>query len=43
MSEFFTPTTGYARLSYVGEAPDGEDILYLTFDGGDTWERVTVD
>ncbi|MEU1205575.1 hypothetical protein [Nocardia sp. NPDC005825] len=40
--EFFTPTTGYARLSYVGEAPDGKDILYLTFDGGDTWEQVTV-
>ncbi|MFF0635208.1 hypothetical protein ACFYTS_22220 [Nocardia sp. NPDC004151] len=41
--EFFTPATGYARLSYVGEAPDGMDILYLTRDGGDTWDRVALD
>ncbi|MGW2662483.1 hypothetical protein ACWCW7_16085 [Nocardia tengchongensis] len=41
--EFFTPATGYARLSYVGEAPEGMDDLYLTRDGGNTWDRVTVD
>lgn len=41
--KFFTRTTGYVRLSYVGEAPDGEDHLYLTHDGGNTWDRVTLD
>ncbi|MEV6276729.1 hypothetical protein [Nocardia sp. NPDC051832] len=40
--QFFTPTVGFAILPYSGQAPDSEDHLYLTRDGGDSWNRVTI-
>ncbi|MEV0248589.1 hypothetical protein AB0H76_18460 [Nocardia sp. NPDC050712] len=40
---FFTPRVGFVVLPYIGTAPDGEERLYLTRDGGDTWNLLVLD
>ncbi|MBL1078901.1 hypothetical protein JK358_31305 [Nocardia sp. 2] len=41
--KFFTPTVGFVQLQFAGQAPDAEDRLYWTRDGGDSWSRFDID